>query len=142
MAPNAPILGQIVQLVISVSFVACYRLHFFFGRQRNSCHSTLTSTGCSEKLTTKTKHIPALFWARQVDSKKKSNRKIGPFSRSSFLLVLWAWASLGPSLQPSSKYNKNYDLENGPLHDLIFVWELILNTYRGLGYAQFGWSNF
>ena len=29
MAPNAPILGQIVQLVISVSFVACYRLHFF-----------------------------------------------------------------------------------------------------------------
>ena len=27
-------------------------------------HSTLTSNGCSEKLTTKTKHIPALFGAR------------------------------------------------------------------------------
>ena len=25
---------------------------------------------------------------------------------------------------------------------LIFVWELILNTYRGPGYAQFGWSIF
>ena len=36
-------------------------------------HSTLTSTGCSEKLSTKTKHIPALFGARQVNSTKKSN---------------------------------------------------------------------
>ena len=27
-------------------------------------HSALTSTGCSEKLTSKTKHIPALFGAR------------------------------------------------------------------------------
>ena len=44
-------------------------------------HSALTSTGCSEKLTSKTKHIPALFGARQVDSTKKSNTKIGPFLR-------------------------------------------------------------
>ena len=32
MAPNAPILGQIVQFVISVYFVACYRLHFFLAK--------------------------------------------------------------------------------------------------------------
>ena len=32
--------------------------------------------------------------------------------------------------------------KNGPLFDLIFTWELILDTYRGLGYAQFGWSIF
>ena len=39
----------------------------------NTEHSTLTLTGSSEKLSTKTKHIPALLRSKQVDSTKNEN---------------------------------------------------------------------
>ena len=61
--------------------------------------------------------------------------------KSSVLLVFAGlhWDQAHSQAQNTSK---NDDLENGPLFDLIFVWELILDTYSGLGYAQFGWSIF
>ena len=49
---------------------------------------------------------------------------------------------LGPSEAQAQNTSKNDDFKNCPLFDLIFMWELILDTYRGLGYAQFGWSIF
>ena len=49
---------------------------------------------------------------------------------------------LGPSEAQAQNTSKNDNLKNGPVSDLVFTWELILDTYRGLGYAQFGWSIF
>ena len=49
---------------------------------------------------------------------------------------------LGPSEAQAQNTSKNDDLKNGPVLYLIFAWELILDTYRGLGYAQCAWSIF
>ena len=54
----------------------------------NTWHTALTATAISEKLTTQTEHILALYKCREAAVlTQKSNRKIGPFSKSSFLLV-------------------------------------------------------
>ena len=59
-----------------------------------------------------------------------------------FCLYFELGCELGPSEAQAQNTSKNDDFKNGPLFDLIFTWELILDTYRGLGYAQFGWSIF
>ena len=118
------------QLTLNFIYVSeislCFSVAAFVLGLRRSNHNTLTSTDCSAKLTTKTKHVPALFAARQVDSTKISNTKIGPF--------------FGPGLHldqarsQAKNTSKNDDLK---FLYLIFAWELLLNTYRGPGCAQF-----
>ena len=105
-------------------------------------HTSLTATAGSKKLTSQTEHIPALCRCRESVPTQKSNHIGGRFRDHHFCLYFELGCELGPSEAHAQYTSKNDDFKNGPLFDLIFVWELILDTYRGLGYAQFGWSIF
>ena len=74
--------------------------------------------------------------------RKNQIEKLGRFRNRHFCLYFELGCKLGPSEAQAQNTSKNDDFKNGPLFDLIFTWELILDTYRGLGYAQFGWSIF
>ena len=76
------------------------------------CHTALTATAGSEKLSTQTKHIPALY--RCWESVPTQKSKIGPFPKSSFLLVFWAWLRGWSQWSPGQKYKPKWQFRKRP----------------------------
>ena len=103
---------------------------------------TATATAVSEKLTTQTEHIPALHRCWETVPTQKSNQIQGRFWDCHFCLYFGPGLHWDQAHSQAQNTSKNDDFKNGPVFDLIFVWELLLNTYRRLGCAQFEWSIF
>ena len=77
-------------------------------------HTALTATAGSEKLSTQTEHIPALYRCWESVPTQKSNTKIGPFPKSSFLLVFWAWLRAWSQWSPGPKYKPKWRFRKRP----------------------------
>ena len=90
-------------------------------------HTSLTATASSKKLTSQTEHIPALCRCRESVPTQKSNQIGGRFRDHHFCLYFELGCELGPSEAQAQNTSKNDDFKNGPLFDLIFTWELILD---------------
>ena len=84
-------------------------------------HIAPTATAGSEKLTTQTEYIPALYRCWEPVSTEKSNRKIGPFSISSFLLVFWAWLQAWSQWSPDPKYKQKWWSGKRPNFSIWFL---------------------
>ena len=90
------------------------------------CNTSLTATAGSKKLTSQTKHIPALCRCRDRESvpTQKSNHIGGSFRDHHFCLYFEIGCELGPSEAQTQNTSKNDDLENG----LIFLFDFCVGT--------------
>ena len=85
---------------------------------------------------------PCFIWGKMSRLQEEIKYNTGPFSRSSFLLVLWAWLQAWSQWSPGPKYKQKWWSRKRPCIVFDFLWNLLILPQIKQGCIQFLWSIF